>query len=296
MVKIEFTPKQVEELKNHYILELDKLHQRSAEIMGILSKLAHEPVFVEKATEVSAPPPEKKEKEAKPVELPEIKIKRRGRPTDNPNWSNFIPQLLKDQDKPLTKEQILKSYQKQYNVNLTGSKSAMMSLNQAIQRLRVRYNVITSSRRKGKKGNLYSLVTAEVPQEKKPKGKVKAEPKPKAEAKPKAEPKPIPQVQETVDKKLPANTKYNWPLFIGETLTKAKRVLSLKDFVNHALVQYNDQLEDKKATYGKISPVLTQMAKNKDKIRTVRKEGTSRKFYGLTDWFNSNGELITTYK
>ncbi|MBM3435725.1 MAG: hypothetical protein FJY07_05855 [Bacteroidetes bacterium] len=282
MVQIEFTPRQAEELKNHYMLELEKLQHRSAEIMGILSKLVHEPTGEEKPME---PTPVKSfvtTKEIKPVEQTLSLIKRRGRPTTNPDWSNYIPQLLREHDKPMTKEQILKSYQKQYNVDLSNSNSAKLSLNQSIQRLRVRHNIITSTPRKGKKGNLFSLV--------KP-GEVQI---------PKIKPAKVAPAEVTVAedtaKKIPSAPKYSWSQFVTETLTKNKRILSLKDFVNHALVHFPEQLDDKKTTYGKISPILTQMSKSKDKIKTVRKPGISRKFYGLTEWFNGKGELITTFK
>jgi hypothetical protein len=277
MVHIELTPRQAEELKNHYILELERLQQRSAEIMGILSKLAHEPISIERSPDTIAPRPEIKVNEPKPVVQPEPKIKRRGRPTNNPDWRNYIPQLLKEQNKPLTGDQILKSYQRQYNIDLSGSKSAKLLLTQTLQRLRVKHNLITNIKRKGHRGHLYTLVN---PAEAKAEKTVPAEPATIIES----------------DKKSPANTKYNWPQFITETLTKSKRVLSLKDIVNHAMVHYDIEPTDKKATYGKISPVLSQLSKSKDKIRPVRKDGLPLKYYGLTQWFNDKGELIVLYK
>jgi hypothetical protein len=278
MIHIELTPKQAEELKNHYILELEKLNHRSAEIIGILSKLAHEPMVSEKPPVTTyTPPPVVQVEEIKPAQQADANIKRRGRPTNNPDWHNYIPQILREQDKPMTKDQIFKSYQKQYHVNLSGSKSAKSLLTQTLQRLRVKYNLLTSTKQKGHKGNFYSLT------------------KPGDTSAVDTAPKEVASTDEP-SKTLPANTKYNWPQFITDTLSKTKRILSLKDITHYAMVHYSIDEHDKKVTYGKISPVLSQLSKNKDKIRPVRKEGISRKYYGLTEWFNSKGELITLYK
>jgi len=277
MIHIELTPKQAEELKNHYLLELEKLSQRSAEIIQLLSKLVHEPMISEKPPVIYTPPPFVQVEDIKPAQQPDVNLKRRGRPTNNPDWHNYIPQILREHDKPMTKDQIFKSYQKQYHVNLAGSKSAKSLLTQTLQRLRVRYNLLTSIKQKGHKGNFYSL--------RKPGDNSPAVIAPK-ELTSKDEPGVA----------LPANTKYNWGQFITDTLSKNKRILSLKDITHYAMVHYSIDEREKKATYGKISPVLSQLSKSKDKIRPVRKDGVSRKYYGLSEWFNGKGELITLFK
>jgi hypothetical protein len=313
MVQIDLTPKQVEELKNHYILELEKLQQRSAEVMGLLSKLVHGPI---------ATLPAKQAELAQPAGKTEEKTKRRGRPTTTPNLGDFIIQLLTEKNKPLTSEQIIKGYKKQFKIDLSGSTATMSSLNQTLFRLRAKQNLITSTRRKGKKGNVYSLVKKDVtPIVKTKPAKEKKTAAPIIKTKPAKEKKtaaPIIKTKPAKEKKtaarivktkpvkekkaaaakelVPAASKNNWPQFIVDTLNKHKRVLSLKDFLGNAMVQFSIPAKDKKSTYGKISPVLTQMVKAKDKIRAYRKAGTSLKFYALNDWFTDKNELITTYK
>lgn len=277
MSQIEFTPNQVEELKNYYLLELEKLHQRSVEITGILRKLMQEPMDNKKPQSTFNPLPETVVKVPEQVYQPEEKLFRKGRPTRNPDWKNIVPQLLKEQNKPLTKGQILKLYEKQYNVSLSGSASAISSLNQSIQRLRVKNNILTSSKIKGHKGNFYSLV------------------KPEGISVVKTQLTPITESSET-GIKADENVKFYIPQFVVDTLNKTRRILSLKDIVNYAMVRYSIPENDKKVIYGKISPVLTHMSKNKDKIRTIRKDGLAYKFYGLTEWFNNKGELIVMYK
>jgi hypothetical protein len=204
-------------------------------------------------------------------------IKRRGRSSGSLNLSDFIVQILKEKNKPLTSEQMIKEYKKRYKIDLAGSKNTMASLNQSLFRLRAKQNLITSTRRKGKRGNLYSLVAKTAV--------------PKAKEKPKKEKRRVNPPAE-----LPSGSKYNWPQFIVDTLTKSKRILPLNEFVRGALVHYQIPPTDKKSTYGKISPVLTQMSKNKDRIRSVKKEGSSKRFYVLNEWFNDKNELITLFQ
>lgn len=262
MVQIDLTPKQVEELKNHYILELEKLQQRTSEVMGLLSRLVHGQV-----------PPLPATTENKK----EVKEKETSSPTGKLNWTDFILQLLKDKAKPLTVGQIIKEYQKQYKVNLSGSKTALSSLTQALFRLRSKQNLITSSKRKGKKGNIYSLVkqpdTAVVTTQPKKSDKVVKK-----------------------EKELPANTKSKWPQFILDTLTKQKRILSVNEFVKYAMVHFELPAHDKKVTGKRIGPVLSHMVKTSKKIKSTRKAGQTGTFYGLTDWFTDKNELITIYK
>jgi hypothetical protein len=268
MAQIDLTPKQIEELKNHYILELEKLQQRSAEIVGLLSKLVHGPI---------APLPGIKDGLTQLGDKKEEITKHRGRPASLPNLSDFIIQLLQEKNKSLTSEQIIKGYQKQYKIDLSSSPALMSSLNQVLFRLRAKRNLITSSRRKGKRGNVYSLV-------------IQADTH-VAKTKQKKEEK-----AETAESQLPADIKHNWPQFIVDTLNQAKRVLSLRDFINHAMVQFSIPLQDKKSIYGKISPVLTHMMKAKEKLRSYNKEGSSRRFYALNEWFTDKNELTTIYK
>jgi hypothetical protein len=153
----------------------------------------------------------------------------------------------------------------------------MSSLNQTLFRLRSKQNLITSTRRKGKKGNVYSLV-------KQPDTTVvKTQPK---------------QVDKTVkkEKELSATTKGKWPQFILDTLTKQKRILSVNEFVKYAMVHFELPANDKKVTVKRIGPVLSHMVKASKKIKSTRKAGQAGTFYGLTDWFGDKNELITIYK
>lgn len=337
MALLDLTPKQVEELKNHYILELEKLQQYSAEIIGILKTMIHEPVHFEeqpgtsiiKSTHLgkqkkpviqtgekrkrrgrpsgspikSTLPAEQKEaviqteekkrrgrppgsqiksslpaEQIKAINKTEEKTKRRGRPSNNPLWGEFIIQLLKEKGKPQLREQIIHAYQKQFNVEVSGSKSAMSALNQALQHLRVRKKQITSIGREGKKGKLFALInSADISAE-----NVKARQKKHSIISPKETPS--------------TETNYNWSQFILDTLAKTKKILSIKDFYNYAMAERMIPASEKKSIYGKLSPLLTQMVRRKDTIRTVKKDGLNTKLYGLNEWFGSNQELITIYQ
>lgn len=262
MVQIDLTPKQVEELKNHYILELEKLQQRTSEVMGLLSRLVHGQV---------PPLPDTTENKK------EIKKKETSIPTGKVNWTDFILQLLKDKDKPLTVDQILKEYKKQNKVTLSDPKNTLASINQTLFRLRSKQNLITSSRRKGKKGNVYSLV-------KQPDTAV-------VKAQPKVSDKKVKK-----EKELPSSPKSTWSQFVLDILAKQKRILSVNEFVKYAMVQFDLPATDKKVTGKRIGPVLSYMATKSKKIKSTRKAGQKGTFYGLTDWFTDKNELITIYK
>jgi hypothetical protein len=316
MVQLDLTPKQVEELKNHYILELEKLQARSTEIMGILSKLVHGPI-----THL----PGKQADPLQPADKAEEQTKQRGRPSGTPNLSDFIIQLLQEKNKPLTSGQIIKEYKKKNKIDLSGSTTTMASLNQALFRLRSKLNLITSTRRKGKKGNVYALVK----KAEKPAGKVQprkadkpvAQTQPKKAGKPGAKTQPKQVVKPVVklqpkqadkpvaktqpkqaeklvkqEKEVPANTKSKWPQFVLDTLEKQKRVLSVNEFVKYAMVNLEIPAQDKKVTMKRIGPVLSHMVKTSKNIKSTRKAGQSARFYGLKDWFSDKNELIATYK
>ena len=145
MIKVELTPGQAEELRNHYILELEKLQERSAEILRLLKSMGHEtgtekhPV---KEAQAETPPPPPQTREEK---------------TTNPRWSQYVVKLLKEKGKPLSKDQIFKTYEKEHNVNLSNSKAAKNSLSQSLHWLKTQKDMIISRPRKGKRGNLYEI-------------------------------------------------------------------------------------------------------------------------------------------
>jgi hypothetical protein len=197
MVNIELTPLQVAELKNFYMVELEKLEKRTDEIRGLLSKLNKLPVAAK--TRKNRIPGNKAKNEA-PDLAPTINLSRKVRRT-----------------KP------------------------------------------------------------------KPEKKIKAK---------KIEPKPAVKLTE---KKTDSRIKYNWPKFVVDTLNKTRRVLSAKEFIQHAVVAFNLSKHEINIAKNSISPTLSVLTSKAKTLKTVKKEGQKAKSFGLTTWFE-DGKLLAVYK
>lgn len=285
MVNIELTPQQVEELKNFYANELENIQRRADEIKGLLNKLDTKTIVSTKPAII----PDKVVPTPDLTSQPKKSIKVKPRKTKNPNWRHFILKVLKENDKPLTSGEIIKLYYNQHNLDLPASPNSLMALSQALHRLRVKDNIVKSSKIKGKREKRYGLIDAT------DKSVVLTE---NAKAK-----KPVPlnpnQKPKTIirqDNKPPLITTYNWPKFVFETLNKTKRVLSAKDFLKHALVYYNVPKKDSALTRSRLSPALSRMEKITKSLKTCKKAGQAGRFYGLPEWFDGDNKLKVDYK
>jgi len=280
MVNIELTSQQAEELKNFYVIELEKIQKRADEIKGLLTKLNSTTVPI--ATSTTKQVSEKTHKKITVQNLDEINLHKESE-AHSPKWGDFIIQVLQEKQKPLTRKAITKLYEKHYNTNITKSKRSGME--QALARLRVRNKKIQSIQTEGKKERLYGLT------EWADKSSLKTKPEKIVKTK-----KATSMIAIKRDKRLPANTTYNWPQFIIDTLSKTKRVLTAKDFLQRAMVHYTIPKHDIVSTRGKLSPALSNMEKNTKKLKTVMKKGITGRCYGLTEWFDDDGKLIAIYK
>jgi hypothetical protein len=285
MVNIELTPQQVEELKNFYAIELENIQRRANEIKELLNKLEAKPLNRSKPAII----PDKVEPTPNLTRQPKKSIKVKPRKTKNPNWRHFVLKTLKENDKPLTSGEIIKLYYKQHNLDLPASQNSLMALSQALYRMRVKDNIVKSSKIKGKREKRYGLIDAT------DKSVVLTE---NAKAK-----KPVPlnpnQKPKTIirqDNKPPLVTTYNWPKFIFETLNKTKRVLSAKEFLKYALVYYNIPKKETESTRGKLSPALSRMEKIVKSLKTCQKDGQAGRSYGLSEWFDGDNKLKADFK
>jgi hypothetical protein len=117
---------------------------------------------------------------------------------------------------------------------------------------------------------------------------VKPEKKIKAK---KIEPKPV----KLTEKKTDSRIKYNWPKFVVDTLNKTRRVLSAKEFIQHAVVAFNLSKQEVNIAKNSISPTLSVLTSKAKTLMTVKKEGQIAKSFGLTNWFE-DGKLLAVYK
>lgn len=286
MVNIELTPQQVEELKNFYIIELEKIQKRASEIKALLDKLDSKPLDINEPVTLGN---KVKLKTKVTAHDQKVFIEPKERKTKNPNWINYVVELLKEQNKPLTSKEIIQSYEKQHSIDLSNSKYSVNALRQALHRLRVKNNRITNIKVKGKTEKLYGLIewVDKSVVEKTAKAK-KIKPVENANQKPKTI---IKQVN-----KPPLVLTYNWPKFIFETLNKTKRVLTAKDFLKYAMVYYSIPKHEMEKTRGKLSPSLSRLERISKSLKTCKKDGQPGRFYGLPNWFDKNNKLIATYK
>jgi len=279
MFKIELTPQQVNELKEIYTHELEKLQKREVEIREFLGKLEAKPPVISTPEETP---------------LKESIIK-------NPTWSNFIIQVLKDQQKPLSVKTITKLYKQQYEIKEALSKKALSSLTQSLFWLRTRKNQIQSIKTPGKKERMYSLVEwpattkpevkSEIQPEPKPKRKYEKKTKPKPEKKPRGIKSTVKLIKEQTD-----DSSYKWTQFIVDTLNKTKRVLTAKEFIRYATTTFNIPKHEIASVRNSLSPTLSNLARKQKSLKTVIKKGQRGKSYGLANWFNDEGELIADFK
>ena len=286
MVKLELTPDQAVELKNFYVIELKKLQTRVDEIKGLIEKLDPKTIINLPSATAERRVNTKKDISAVPqTDTPSNKEEK----TKTPNMGSFVIQLLQEQNKALTKEQIFKLYQKHYNLKLNKSAAAYRTLGRTLSRLRVE-KIIQSIKKAGTKDHLYSLTKWSDM-----KG-TKTSPEKIAKAK-KADSKPAKKISEkkVSEKRISPNVKYNWPTFVLDTLNKTKRILSAKDFVQHAMVTFNFSSKDNAIPKRNIPPTLSIMAGKSKLIKSIKKDGQSVNSFGLPNWFD-DGKLLAVYK
>jgi len=117
--------------------------------------------------------------------------------------------------------------------------------------------------------------------------KVKAAPK-KRGRKPKSLRKPI--------KGGKGENKVKWNDFITETITSKDSMMLASSITQAALEKFQIPSNDRDRVRMAISTTLTKMA-NKDKVlQTYTQKGIRGAFFGLTSWFNENGEPINDYQ
>lgn len=280
MVNIELTSQQAEELKNFYVIELEKIQKRADEIKGLLIKLNTSSVPI--ATSTTKQVSEKTHKKITVQNIKEITLHKESE-AHNPKWGDFIIQVLQEKQKPLTRKAITKLYEKHYNTNI--SKSNRSGLEQALARLRVRNKKIQSIKTEGKKEALYGLTEWEVKPIKKTVTtkivKVKKD-NPKTAIKP------------TIQS--PEKNTLSWPNFILETLNKTKRVMSLKEFLQQAIVAFNIPKHRIESARNSLSPMLSYLVRKSKTLKTVTKEGQAGRSYGISKWFDDDDKLIAIYK
>lgn len=287
MVNIELTQQQADELKDFYAIELEKIQRRTDEIKGLLNKLGTGPLDISKPvtslTKVRLDTIVTDQQQKESVESMTGKTK-------NLKWSNYIIKVLKEQNKPMTIKQIIKSFEKQNDIDLSSSNDPFYAVTQALNRLRVKNNLIYNKRIKGKRDRLFGLVE----------WNDKSDSVTKTAKAKKIEPiKKVNQKSETIidlDKKRPLNVPYNWPKFIFETLTKTKRVLSAKDLLKYAMVFYNLPKIEMATIRVKLAAALSRQEKIVKSLRTCKKDNQVGRFFGLPDWFDGNNKLIVDYK
>lgn len=301
MINIDLTLQQVEELKSFYINELDKIQNRADEIRGILEKFKIKPESVAKpqvpAIKTEIGYPRLTDGQASLWEKPKVekqKIITPRKETDKQTkWGNMILELLQEKQKPLSIRKIVKTFEKQINIPKTDLKKAISGIQQSLHRLRTYNNKIQSIKRKGKKEKLYGLtewakkpkIISLIPEVSKPnKDKNSTSRR---------------NISKTIVKqagKPPLNYTYNWPEFIKKILNKTKRILTAKEFLKYAMNYYNIPVSQRNNTRGKLSPALSRLEKITKTLKSFKKKGVTGRSYGLSEWFDGDGNLIPEFK
>lgn len=280
MIKIDLTPTQIKELRNFYIGELERINQRKAEIISMLKTIGEESAVEETTTVASYVEEPAVAKETKAPGAGEEEKSKSGKPPEGRiRWSDFILDKLKENDKPITLDEVFKAYQKEHNIKFPDFKAAKASLSQSFHYLQYNKKQIESFPRKGKRGNFYKLV-----ENKGGSQVVKEKPVRQAKAKKKEEPK-----------KTTHAPKNQWADFIVDTLNKTKKVLNRNEILDLAMRHFLISPKHRISTRGKLSPVLSHMANKTEQLKTVKKPDERGKYYGLAEWFDEKGNLPSEY-
>jgi len=272
MIKVNLTTEQAAELRNYYIEELERIQKRSAEILNLLKAIGQEHSTVEPSA--PAKPKEKPSQESSEQKSVESKTK-------PPGWSEYIIKLLSERERAVTRDQIFKSYQKEYDVNFPDPNAAKNTLSQALHYLQNTKKLIEGTPRKGKRGNIYRLIEvkeAGAEEKKKPL---------KSRKEKKGRPEPVKKVAPPDDQ---------YANLIIETLGIEKRVLNRDEFVQFALEKIQEAKGHKIATRGKIAKSLSFLWKETGQIKKTKKADASGTFYGLSEWFDNDNNLKPEYK
>ena len=271
MVKVDFTEKEVRELRKFYVNELENIKERKREIHLLLRLLGHEPAektFPQTAREKTVS--EDVDKFISPAHKTEPSILHTEDLTHQPRWGEYIIQKLKKNDRPLSMEQIFNAYQKENKVDLSKSRPAKTSLLQALDYLQTNENLIESVRRKGHRGQFYQLakyLPAPVNSKRLPKKKKKAKP--------------------TFEK-----PEKQWIKFILDTLNKNENPLTRDELVEQAFDYFSIPTRHKISTRGKISKALTYMINETGQLKKTKKNGEAGVLFGLSGWFDKKNKLM----
>lgn len=184
MIKIEFTPQQVEELKIFYVLELDKIQKRAQEISGIIAKLGATPntlqetaiikpekrSYVKKTKVVATQPPteEKKYKPVKPkrssrtrkpIAKKNIVAVENTEPTTKYNFTEFIKETLVKQNRVLTAKELTLFAIKNFEIQKDDARATRNNVSSILSRLAKGGKELRSIQKENIVGRSYGLTT-----------------------------------------------------------------------------------------------------------------------------------------
>lgn len=279
MINLEFTPQQIEELKNYYNSELEKIKNRAEEINGIIAKLNKQtkPETVKTDIQQNTAPTRKSNLIINTVK------------TKNRSWVRIILTILKQNGTPLDKEKIY-----EYAAQIRGIKLSngnKRSIEQTIHILRTQ-GKIESIKQEGKKEKLYRIATI-INNPKIQKQQLKEKPKKNKTKKPANKT----EIKKTIIKQKntpPRNYTYNWPVFITNLLEKNQKVMRVKEIVEKAKEQFKVSEIAKAKFRGSISSAISDLAKKTKTLKISSTNESGIRFYALSSWFE-NGQLKTKY-
>jgi hypothetical protein len=85
--------------------------------------------------------------------------------------------------------------------------------------------------------------------------------------------------------------KSKWATYITNVLRSNGDLMTASEIVNHALRRSTYQEMGEGTVRGGIAASLNRMANEHYRLRTLRVEGHRGRYYGLTGWFEKNGDL-----
>lgn len=281
MKSIEFTEREIEELKIFYQNEFGKTLERLESIKGILNKFDANEGKIEEKQELS--------NHLESNEL-ENKIKpetfKKKWKENKSKWQSFILELLIQHNRPIKFDDIVEEAIYKFKIPEDKFKNVRQAITNSSFRLRTQHKKIRNFKVQGITGKYYGLTNWFDKDEKL-----------KEQYQDKLTPVLIEKTKtQKIRTKKVIRKKPIWVPFVLNTIKENDTLLQSKTLTKIAIEKFKVKESDNQKTRRSVSTTLKDQEKKTKKLKSYSIDGVRGKYYGLPEWFDNKGELSEKYK